>query len=149
MGGRCLQASAPLAQGRLPVRLRPRPPWQSASCQTISLLTSPLADSRKRPPAGKPCPAVIWDGTSDGRGPGSSPGMSLVRIQPVPQRGLSFLILIRRLDRKEIRGANLHLAIQMQRPLGAHPSPAAQKGGIAFQHFGRKEDANCTLMQGN
>lgn len=29
---------------------------------------------------------------------------------PLP-RGLSFLILFRRLDRKEIRGANLHLAI--------------------------------------
>lgn len=41
---------------------------------------------------------------------------------PLP-RGLSFLILFRRLDRKEIRGSNLHLAIQMQRPLGAHPGP--------------------------
>lgn len=46
-----------------------------------------------------------------------------VRVRTVPQRGLSFLILFRRLDRKEIRGANLHLTIQMQRPLGAHLSP--------------------------
>ena len=57
-------------QNRMPrVRIPPRPPGRiRVRCQKWESPNLSKADSRQRPPAGiEPCPAVIWDSSSDGR----------------------------------------------------------------------------------